>query len=514
VNKERSMSSLTKVSFDLLGAKGRSNASLIEALTVTEVFSPTGDKIATEFGCFELKLPKGIYRARVKQFGQVKDTLFPITGKGSTTISLKASDKYSISSVGEPNQTGMLYQSYLSKKETKDSINSDVTSDPYLSIFIQVKASKEADSGSLYDFGNKLNLLDGFTLMREGHSDVYVFGDEDVEINRKEGFCRLRARISPGFYRLMFITGNQLMDWLPIHVSSGFDCNLSMIWNDKFVLASATIFFPRSGMHEENESRTYSAINIDAITQTMASGTRNKAATSKLVHYLLNEKFVDPMLGLLGLHLVFLGKHAEYSNVDNIIRNLKYLMPGSPDVEALHYIAVERELSAPPVEGWRFEAIPMLRIGALAFKRAINNPDIEVDISDSLLKTAGDFFIRMQNYSVWALSQFSLSQLASNTPLREQKYSFTNSLTKPRMVRGDNSILNLTAWPIRFKLDEVAEDTPRWINEALHSRIKKAGGELPPQKLKELVRQFADEFDLLVPTVESLAKVHLVDGAL
>lgn len=85
---------------------------------------------------------------------------------------------------------------------------------------------------------------------------------------------------------------------------------------------------------------------------------------------LLNDKFTNPMLGILGCHLLLLERPRDMDLVREVTTNLEMLVPGHPDVAALR-------LLLDPHGGGVCEAPPMLRSSwQLIVNGSLINPDI------------------------------------------------------------------------------------------------------------------------------------------
>jgi hypothetical protein len=77
-----------------------------------------------------------------------------------------------------------------------------------------------------------------------------------------------------------------------------------------------------------------------------------------LLPQLLPEKFDNPMLGILGAHLLLLRSNPDLGLLDEVVRNLRILLPGHPDVEALALRLPAAQLTA--ATAFEFASPPML----------------------------------------------------------------------------------------------------------------------------------------------------------
>lgn len=89
---------------------------------------------------------------------------------------------------------------------------------------------------------------------------------------------------------------------------------------------------------------------------------------------LLREKFINPMLGIYGAHLLLMEGTGVRSRVVEVVRNLRALLPGHPDVEALAL----RAAGEPPPQP--FEHPPMLRRSwSLIVEASMTRPSLVAD---------------------------------------------------------------------------------------------------------------------------------------
>ncbi len=94
-------------------------------------------------------------------------------------------------------------------------------------------------------------------------------------------------------------------------------------------------------------------------------------SASPHVDDLLHHKFTNPMLGILGGHLLLLQHAPDIELLREVISNLEILVPGHPDVQALRYAA------SLPTDGAPILAPPMLRSSWRAIiDRTVTDPDL------------------------------------------------------------------------------------------------------------------------------------------
>ena len=81
-----------------------------------------------------------------------------------------------------------------------------------------------------------------------------------------------------------------------------------------------------------------------------------------LLNVLLNSKYVNPMLGIVGAHSLLLSSEVNWDVVETVIHNLELLVPGHPDVIALRWMAARGRaaagMAAPPPTAPAAPAVP------------------------------------------------------------------------------------------------------------------------------------------------------------
>lgn len=112
------------------------------------------------------------------------------------------------------------------------------------------------------------------------------------------------------------------------------------------------------------------AAPIAALRDAVAEADAVPQSEGTSVDRLLAEKFTNPMLGILGGHLLLLEAKVDIDLLQKVVRNLERLVPGHPDVAALRYAA-----------GWQGDAAfpmpPMLRSSwQLVIDKSVEHPGI------------------------------------------------------------------------------------------------------------------------------------------
>lgn len=102
--------------------------------------------------------------------------------------------------------------------------------------------------------------------------------------------------------------------------------------------------------------------------QSLTQG-RQLMAFDQINSQLLVNKFHNPMLGILGCHLLLQRSQLNSKLIKEVIGNLKRLVPNHPDVLALQFLAVQKGIKAFPAGKSKLPVLkwpPMLRLGMVA----------------------------------------------------------------------------------------------------------------------------------------------------
>ena len=183
----------------------------------------------------------------------------------------------------------------------------------------------------------------------------------DTEGNDGEGWLAFSAPAEPGYYRLKY--DGETPRVIPVHVFEGWETQLFAAANPQPRMDTLTVFMARrgEGFHPGRETEHAT----DLALQGLQNG--DDWMPREAMQELLGGKFDNPMLGLLGAHILLMRRDPKKSLVRTVLRNLGRLIGDAPDVRALELLAHQRlELD------WNrttFEEPPMIRAGLDAVVR-------------------------------------------------------------------------------------------------------------------------------------------------
>ena len=264
---------------------------------------------------------------------------------------------------------------YWSKNPTRGPLRSPRVRLPVdSSLFIFIRAVDQSMYDRKGDLGKDLLLLDSSA------RPVSDFSVSETHRDTKYGWLAFHVGGPSGIYYLRF-RGEPARD-IPIQMYRGWQTQIFLIYRSKPLFETMKIFLGKKELgFVPNDDQT------QAIDLALNDLQNNQSSLSEgSLRLLLHAKFLNPMLGLVGAHVVLRrqeslsarlrlegrkpnpGEHrqqeADRRLVKIVLRNLSRLLPGSSDVAALTLLAA-RSLgrTGPTVP---FDRPPMLRPGLQA----------------------------------------------------------------------------------------------------------------------------------------------------
>jgi hypothetical protein len=215
-------------------------------------------------------------------------------------------------------------------------------------LFIFVRAQRvEEYLGEDLSLGLSLRRLDG---------QVLTTFDRSVTERHDDGWLAFMAPAPPGCYLLRHsgLTAREI----PLHVFANWHTQVFIPFSDRPRLERTTCYLARPGAGFHPDDRM--AQGLDAALAGLQSG-RNLLSPDAQ-EALLGGKFENPVLGLVGAHLLLLGSDAEPNLIDMVLQNLHWLLGPASDVRAIEMLAALRFGRAVP-PGPPVVDPPMLRRG-------------------------------------------------------------------------------------------------------------------------------------------------------
>lgn len=302
----------------------------------------------TVHGSHQLKLPRGRYKIHGQHAEHT--VVLPIRLDKPSKVHVFSPRLYTSAPLeGRPSS----HEYYTgpsvtwSKKETRPPL----TNNPQASIFVFVRAP----SLERYQAGTKLG--SGLVLLDAQHRELSHFADSETVQDLKFGWLAFNARTSSGTYYLRY-SGTPSVE-VPIQFFSGYQSQIFLMHHDRPLIETMKIFM--SSNANGFQPRDEEALAVDAA----LIGLQNNAdlLSDDALDLLLKGKFHNPMLGLVGAH-VLIKRSEDRQRVALVLRNLRRQLPNSIDVSALELAARSREVElSHPARFLVFSDPPMLRAG-------------------------------------------------------------------------------------------------------------------------------------------------------
>jgi hypothetical protein len=225
----------------------------------------------------------------------------------------------------------------------------------------------------------------GLTFCRETGEALAAIAEQAELHTQGDAAAGWRADVAPGAYRLKleFSDGSGLER--PLFATPGMQTQIFLLQRDQTLrdgkterradLAAATVTIsPRQWFDPQDQRTRLSELASYALTQS------RRILSDAVLSQILDEKFEDPMLGLLGAHLILHDNPGDLRDSPTTLRqfqivtqNLRRLLgPDHPDLQALWW----RRGDASSIGDGRLHSPPMLRRSwDLAVTRSFQDPE-------------------------------------------------------------------------------------------------------------------------------------------
>ena len=335
-----------------------------------------------------VSLTHDCYRLRLKAYGQIEDTLFTVNHR-QQVVDCKI--PVPLGRQVQRKESNSIYQKLLDDQMFLHERVS-MSKKAHLVLFVQ-----SLEPGHVTE-----NLLNGLSLSDQKGRTLIDFSDYTSSISDNGEYAVCRAEISSGYYRLVYTDDDTREQWIPIHVfaptkKKSWDLEIKLFWREKPILDSALINSPDASIpfHKREESLK----RLDGLVESLLSDSRKRSDTVVKLKCLLKESYLNPLMALMGLHMALLNAHFEKSEVVKIFDDLLMLIPDSPDLLALRYLAFKKGLLKKPLVT-TFSDVPMLSFGADILYQLLLDDEIEVDEGYEYFDT---FFSHRQKIGLWSI---------------------------------------------------------------------------------------------------------------
>jgi len=167
-----------------------------------------------------------------------------------------------------------------------------------------------------------------------------------------DGWLAFSHRMPAGAYEL--VAGGPSSRAMSVHVLEGWCTQVFLLAHARLQLEGASVFLARKGEPFSPDSPTVRAVDLG-----LHALQHEGVIPRQEMELLLTSKFDNPMLGLVGAHLLINQRRTELTRA--VLAQLRRLIPGSPDLLALDLRSARRESHTVPFPP--FSVPPMLRVG-------------------------------------------------------------------------------------------------------------------------------------------------------
>jgi hypothetical protein len=310
-----------------------------------------------EYGEASATLPQGLYTVHLERAGAVSEKVV----RHTADTSLREN---------EPRRTSAMpsfdtvdaheYYSYTAAELSQRDTGSAATVLPDDGhgagrLFVFVRA---AEAGA----HEGRELADGLFLHAPDGDRITDFGTAVVEQDHEVGWLAFSAPARAGSYALRF-AGLGAREMV-VTVFAGWETQLFIPFEHRPRLEHSSVLMAHLGQGYHPDDRVAQA--IDAGLAGLRGGIDLLPRETRQM--LLSGKFENPMLGLIGAHLLLLQPNPDFGLLDIVLHNLEELLPGSADVHAVRLAAALRHGSQPPLQP--MDTPPMLHRGLVAIMEA------------------------------------------------------------------------------------------------------------------------------------------------
>jgi hypothetical protein len=342
-------------------------------------------------GRLELDLERGLYTLRLEQGGASREEV--IRHVAASKIEPNAPQRNSALPSFDTKDAHEYY-SYtaddLAKKDTRQGkpvFGATPVGVGQLFVFVRAVQGKRQPL---------LNPLQSLFLYDLGGNQLTDFGPEVISQNETKGWAGFSAPAPAGSYLLRY-AGLEPREMV-LTVYADWQTQLFIPYEDRPLLARSSLLLAHPGQGFNPDDRTAQA--VDAGLAGLQSGVNVLPREQR--EALLYGKFDNPMLGLIGAHLLLLQEKPDWQQLDVVLGNLDWLLPGAVDVRALRLVAALRRgepLAAEPVL-----APPILRRGLDAIIAASSaSPEIIPD--GGVIERIAPYLLAETPWSIWALPE-------------------------------------------------------------------------------------------------------------
>lgn len=408
-----------------------------------------------DYGQVESSLPAGLYTVRVERGGEMKEE--SIRHTGPTDVSIHEPKRYSALPSFDTVTTHEYYEvpsRQWSMQDTSTAIGKVGSKPERLFIFIRA-ISKERYKQQ--DLGN------GLSLWNLARRELLDFNQSVTKRDEEYGWLAFSAPAERGGYILKY-SGDPPRE-MPVYVYKDWDTQIFVTYHGRPLLESASILMPHKGVGFCPDDRIAQAVDA------ALSGLQNRLNLMPMsgMKKLIYEKFDNPMLGILGAHLLLQQKDVNPNTISFVLGNLNNLLTDSPDVQALRVINAKRFNKRIPTKP--FERPPMLRIGLEAVI------DASIDVENLVPENSLIDWISSYTYADSPWTSWKPIERSASMPVIEKFMATARRYMRPEAVSQLNTMINSGFSGIRITTEPLLPEVSKvddWVISYLRDALKES----------------------------------------
>ncbi|MFJ4292811.1 hypothetical protein ACIP1U_23955 [Cupriavidus sp. NPDC089707] len=323
----------------------RSDVPLVVTATdlSSEVMVVDGDfqVLARGLQCVELRVPPGIYRARALVGSQHNEMLFSVEATDSRkTVQIPAVEFSSPIPLAQTATSRDYHQNALSAAVHNATDAARLGAGSQIVIFLR-DPSDLCFSLEPHELARYAENFDGFVLSKWDGNDRHALKEIGV-FEPQRGYLVASVQANPGAYALSLPYRDNNRQFLPLVVPAGWSLHVYITMDEipptglgrRANLDEAAIVLDRLHVGFEPNRTDLKVLEVARHALARGHNVLQPAAMSQL----LEEKFANPMMGIMAAHLMLLEPQPNLPLVQTVVENTGSLIgAGFPDLLALSY---------------------------------------------------------------------------------------------------------------------------------------------------------------------------------
>lgn len=317
---------------DLIELHVEADSPLVQVSVVDGSFR----RVAGGLGSCKTRQAPGLYKVKFdagskadEQFVTLRAGSPPVTVMGPPVAFATAAPLVKTSTTREYHRAPAERESRIVHKK------GPVPTSSYIYLFVRDLESEGSDGAAT---GVSLLDVEGTRIV-----DLTQDGARGYVKEYEDPWAACNTEVSPGVYRLRSeVSGGRAFEQAVV-VSPGWQTQVFLLRKPvmrgrgrrhaDLLNASIQMARPDRGFDPQNAHARSGELARQALARERA--VMSESAMRDLLPQLLPEKFDNPMLGILGAHLLLIRQEPDLALLEEVITNLRVLLPGHPDVDAL-----------------------------------------------------------------------------------------------------------------------------------------------------------------------------------